>query len=154
MSEVSNMCLYNTDIITDPISPDSSSFCPFCILAKGSLLRKTLNTQLEWMVIAMLASHQPLKKPDLQWTTCLREDRLPVLVSGFLTTNPILSHSNVSQEVLMKKSNSFLDKALFASQKSNANSKNFKPNYFSFWKLSQFQKTYTDYLIITHRDFF
>lgn len=53
----------------------------------------------------------------------LREDRLPVLVSGFLTTNPILDHNNVSQEVLMKKSNSFLDKALFASQKSNANSK-------------------------------
>ena len=52
------------------------SSCPFCLLAKGNLCRKSLNTQLEWMVICMLASHQSSEKPDLQQPSCFKEARL------------------------------------------------------------------------------
>lgn len=49
---------------------------PFCHFAKGNLCNKCLNTQLEQMVMCMLACHQSSEKPDMQQPPYFKKARL------------------------------------------------------------------------------
>lgn len=49
---------------------------PFCHFAKGNLCNKCLNTQLEQMVMCMLACHQSSEKPDMQQLPYFKKARL------------------------------------------------------------------------------